>query len=120
MTVTISKHKGDQTGEGLSNLKLTYANPTQPHICHVLSIAVYIWCTQRNAQDNHRLYRGQLQGRFSKILRQVLSNLPADHHLCADMKVIGTHSNRKGAGTYILALCDMSAVQVYLRRYISC
>lgn len=81
----------------------------------MLSIAVCIWCTQRNARDNHSLYRQKSQGRFSKMLRQVLSNLPADHHLCADIKDIGTRSNRKGAGTYVLALCEMFAVQGYLR-----
>jgi hypothetical protein len=117
MTIIVAKHKGDQTGDGLSNLKHVYANPTKPHICPILSLAVFIWCTQRNAQENHRLFRGKPEGRYSKILRQVLTNLPASHHLCADIRDIGTHSNRKGAGTYmyVLSLCDMSAVQVYLR-----
>jgi hypothetical protein len=114
-TVTVAKHKGDQTGEGLSNMKHVYANPTKPHICPILSLAIYIWCTQRNAQENHRLYSGKPEGRFSKILKQILINLPEEHHLCADIKDIGTHSNRKGAGTYVLSLCGMSAVQVYLR-----
>lgn len=43
MIITFPKHKGDQTGEGLSNDKHVYANPLMPEICPILALAVLVF-----------------------------------------------------------------------------
>ena len=117
LLVTFAKHKGDQTGEGMSNEKHIYANPLQPEICPILALAVYVFCTPRSASTfRQQLYLGMdSPHRFSRILQRVLTSIPEGVSIGSRREDIGTHSNRKGSASYALDFPDISAVQCYLR-----
>ena len=117
LLVTFAKHKGDQTGEGMSNEKHIYANPLQPEICPILSLAVYVFCTPRGSSTyRQQLYHGMdSPHRFSRILQRVLNSIPEGVSIGSRREDIGTHSNRKGSASYALNFPDISAVQCYLR-----
>lgn len=118
MVITFAKHKGDQTGEGLSNDKHVYANPINPLICPVLTLAVLILTKNRlGLSTTSQLFEGNSsEGRFNKILASVIKDIPEEVNLGANRKDIGSHSNRKGSSTFVLGLsAAVSAVQVYLR-----
>ena len=111
LNIKVAKSKSDQTGEGLSNIKHVFANPENPAVCPILSLAVYIWCTQQNPRVASKLYIGK----NSESLKDIIAIVPDVDALGAELEDIGTHSNRKGSGTYVLSLHNVSAVQVYLR-----
>lgn len=116
LIVHIPQAKADQTGEALSKDKHVYANPHKPEICSVLSLAVYIWCTNRENNIRQQLFFGTAgDSRFSKILQAVLPLIPEGTNLGANRKDIGTHSGRKGSSSYVLATPTVFAPQVYLR-----
>jgi hypothetical protein len=104
-----------------------YANPLNPVICPVLSLAVLIFCkpfihdyhhSNTNTQ-NFALFDGSNQtNRFSNILSVILSKLDPNeiNSLGAKVKEIGTHSTRKGAASYCCGMVSgPSPIQVYQR-----
>jgi hypothetical protein len=118
--IKIAKHKGDQTGEGIGNEKHIYANPYNPAICPILSLAVFIFCKYRgNDVVRQQLFDGRdSENRFGKALMKVLRSVRdanPDVDLGAIIEDLGTHSNRKGAASYLLSMFFLSAVNVYLR-----
>jgi hypothetical protein len=120
MKIKLAKHKGDQTGEGIGNDKHIYANPFNPSVCCILSLAVYIFCKYRGINvKTQQLFDGRdSESRFGKVLMKVLKLILTENHdidLGAVVEDIGTHSNRKGAATYLLGIFMLSAVCVYLR-----
>ena len=126
LLVTVPKHKGDQTGNSLSQQKHVYANPLQPQICPILALAVLIICRHRmtgaqgQAKQKQRLYTEDSKQRFGTILGTLLNDyelIPEDVNLGAARRSdLGTHSYRKGAATYLcgLSIC-LSAVNIFLR-----
>ena len=116
LVITLAKHKGDQTGEGLGNMKHVYANPFNPKVCPLLALAVMMFSTHRPVRARtHQLFEGiHSDDRFVKILQIIIAMIP-ESILGASRKDIGTHSNRKGSVSYVLAFCYVTAVQVYLR-----
>jgi hypothetical protein len=117
LVITLSKHKGDQTGESEGREKHVYANPTTPHICPILALAVYVFSTNRKRDSNLQLFEGaKADERFPKILKMAVEKLPHSFSLGAQKEDIGTHSNRKGSASYALNLSSsVNAAQVYLR-----
>ena len=116
LIIHIPQAKADQAGEALSKDKHLYANPLKPEICSVLSLAIYVWCTNREDNNRQQLFLGTAgDSRFSKILQTVIGLIPEDINLGANKKDIGTHSASKGSSTYVLAAPTVSAPQVYLR-----
>jgi hypothetical protein len=119
LVITLAKHKGDQSGEGLSNEKHIYANPLNPSICPILALAVLIFCTHRGQSTRlQQLYNGKnSEQRFGKILKVILNLIDSQLiTLGANVGDIGTHSNRKGAASFVLNLSStISPVNVYLR-----
>ena len=120
LKIKLAKHKGDQTGEGLGNEKHIYANPLNPSICTILALAVYIFCKHRGTNvTKQQLFDGSdSEGRFSKLLNKILESIAKESpntDLGAEITDLGTHSNRKGAATYLLGIFMLSAVNVYLR-----
>jgi len=118
--IKVPKHKGDQTGEGMGNDKHVYANPYNPVICPMLSLAVFIFCKYRGADVvRQQLFDGNdSENRFGKALMKVLKNirdLYPNIDLGAVIEDLGTHSNRKGVASYLLSMFFLSAVNVYLR-----
>ena len=73
LIIHIPQAKADQAGEALSKDKHLYANPLKPEICSVLSLAIYVWCTNREDNNRQQLFLGTAgDSRFSKILQTVI------------------------------------------------
>ena len=122
LVIVISQHKGDQAGDGNSKEKHVYANPTNPVICPILAIAVMILCRHRGVEGRkfeEALFFGDNVDRFGKLLALVLKDenlIPLDVDLGALRNEIGSHSNRKGASTFLCGLSiALSPIAVYLR-----
>ena len=99
LAVIFPRMKNDQMGERKQS-KHVYANPIMPHVCPILSLAIYYLCFP----DIHGplLYPGHSQAeRFRKRLHWFLQNHPElGVSSGVDPDDIGTHSIRKGALTY--------------------
>lgn len=103
--------KTDQEGEKPSDFKHIYANPLDPVVCPILSLALYLIC---NGNISVRYVGSKAQGslfpgghqssRFSRLLKAGLSTEDGKT-ACALSGVlpedIGTHSLRKGASTFV-------------------
>jgi hypothetical protein len=121
LIVTTPMHKGDPGGDRVMS-RHVFANPLDPLICPILALAVFVFCKSIRMQDrnaNFKLFEGDDQeGRFSKLLQKILSNLTQAEELKigCNQKDIGTHSARKGAPSYCLSMPDgPQPVPVYLR-----
>ena len=96
--------KTDQTGDEAKYSCHLYANPYCPLICPALLLAFYFSCCCNLPQSGEsRLFLGWDQ--YQRFL-EMLSYLIRDHEvevseLGANPKMIGMHSNRKGAVTYM-------------------
>jgi hypothetical protein len=142
LLVTFAQSKGDQDGSAVGNEKHVYANPMKPDICCILALAILIFCRRRNLgeeqtreNNNHSGRRRKKQKsddnnnnflftydnveKFGIILKKVLNDtnlVPDSVDLGAKKKDLGSHSNRKGAGTWLLGLTIcLSAVAIFLR-----
>jgi len=122
MVLNIPKHKSDQEGAKCFPRHI-YANPLEPSICPILSLAILIFSktfqydsTQLN---NFQIFAGHSQEtRFSKQLHRVLERLTEFevNQLGAKPDQIGTHSTRKGGPTYCSSMvCGPNPFQVCLR-----
>jgi hypothetical protein len=105
LKIIICKHKGDATGEGLGNMKHVYANPYNPDVCPILSLALLTFCKQRRANISvQQVFEGdKSENRFLQILKNVIDHMPVDTNLGASKKDLGSHSNRKGAISHVLS-----------------
>jgi hypothetical protein len=76
-----------------------------------------IFCRHRGKNvEQQQLFEGNdTEGRFTKVFHSLLQAMPDDIQLGASKRDIGSHSNRKGAATYVLNMHEISAVQTYLR-----
>lgn len=139
MRILFAKSKGDQTGEGLSNEKHIYPNPKRPEVCAILALAVYFFSTSRPLKDGElkdtKLFPGTFQkAHWADLLQDGIKNVEDGIDLgclkkdskCLGLlstfifssfySLVGTHSIRKGAATFLLSLVDgPSAIMVYLR-----
>jgi hypothetical protein len=106
LLIKLGHAKNDQTGElSISTeAKHCYANPIHPHICPILSFAIYL-STCFNAPDGTALFMGERQK------DRMLTNLSTILHMDAlseELKQVGrkpkdygNHSFRKGAATFV-------------------
>jgi len=122
MVVKVPQHKGDQTGESLSMDKHVYANPLEPKICTILSLAVFFFCRKRfkrNGQIKCKLFTDDRKDRFGDLLEVILNDkslVPDNQDLGTSKEDLGSHSNRKGAASYLCGLSvNLSAVNIFLR-----
>ena len=125
LLVFFAKTKTDQLNAASNSAKTrgfigkhVYANPKNPAICPILSLALYFASVDSVAfARNHQIFKGTSEkSRFTKILGKTVSIIPVYIDLGASRKDIGTHSTRKGSATYCLGINDgPTAVNVYLR-----
>ena len=118
MVVHVPKHKGDTKGTNVAAMdKHVFANPLNPKICSILSLAVLFACSP--TFTTNRLFDGTTQEkRFGEILRDVLVSCSREEVLSlgCDIGDFGTHSSRKGASSFALSMPGgPSAVSVFLR-----
>ena len=97
----IIRSKGDQEGVNSKEPWHVYANPQDPAVCTVLSLACYLLAYPQVANGGKLFMSSDPYQRFSKILRNVLEdNESIFTELGVDIDTIGSHSARKGAATY--------------------
>ena len=106
LVINFPLHKGDQTGESLAKDKHVYANPLKPEICPMLAVAVLIFCRHRGVGEGGvtQLFTGDSVDKFGAMLRAVFADknlILEDIDLGSARQDLGTHSNRKGAATYL-------------------
>ena len=120
MTCTSPKSETDQTGESAFP-KSIFANPIDPVLCPSLAVAILILSRPHRATGiSLALFEGPDQeDRYGKILTAVLSGLPESNASALGAKksdILGTHSARKGAPTYVLSMPGgPSPVSTFLR-----
>lgn len=119
LTVNVPGHKGDKEG-AKDYARHVYANPLEPAICPILSLAVMIFSSSfRSGDKRQQVFEGtKSESRFSSILRVVVDALTfaEERIMGATKKDIGTHSPRKGSPSYALAMVEgPNPVQVFLR-----
>ena len=110
LTFQFAKSKGHQNGEEHVGPWHVYANPLEPHLCVVLSLARYLFTYPELFLNNTALFQGNAQySRYSKLF---LNLLKANEEELKNMGVepgdLGTHSCRKGVGTMVAAGCTVS------------
>ena len=97
----IMRSKGDQEGVNSKEPWHIYANPEEPAVCPVLSLACYLLAYPQVTDGNKLFMSTDPYQRFSKILRSILEDNEAVFTaLGVDIDTIGSHSARKGAATY--------------------
>ena len=117
MVIDILASKKDQAGEKTAGPRGVFANPLDPSICAILAFAVFFFSWPH--WEGGKLFEGSEQNsRFSDMLRIMLATLTMlELALLGDfVKDIGTHSERKGAASFVLGLLNgPSTIAVYLR-----
>eukprot|EP00644_Phytophthora_capsici_P001968 jgi/Phyca11/128273/e_gw1.74.228.1 len=111
--------KNDEEGERQRDPRHVYANPMEPDICPILSLAIYFSVIGFNKMS--LLFSGSNQyDRYSKILKKAMQ-LPL---VAQELRIsgreasdYGSHSARKGASTYVSGCCTggPSSASVCLR-----
>lgn len=119
LTVVFPKHKGDQEGNNTAP-KHVYANPSNPSICPVLALAVWVFSMGMRREGTSRLLFGDVEkaeNKFSKWLRGLCGDSAADLLLMGLIVVdIGSHSFRKGIATFLSGIPGgPTPIAIYLR-----
>ena len=97
----------DQTGDEAKYSHHLYSNPCCPLICPVLALAFYFSCCCNLPQNGQsQLFPGQDKYQwFSEMLSHLIQDHKAEvSELVVHPKIIGKHSIRKGAVTYMSSL----------------
>jgi hypothetical protein len=102
LLVYFRRQKNDQDGSRSLDPRSVYANPLKPEICSILSLGIHLLSSpQSNVSGS--LFEGNSQSaRFGSVFRRFLTkheSILKDFGFDADD--FGTHSNRKGASTYV-------------------
>lgn len=117
MVIVFPSHKGDKEGKNALP-KHIYANTAEPHICPILSFAVYVF-TRGYGRGGSKttIFSGEAESRFSKWLHKVcLDNKELLVNQGIDISMIGTHSFRKGVASYLSGTPGgPTAISIYLR-----
>ena len=105
-----AKSKGHQNGEEHVGPWHLYANPEEPHICVVLSLARYLFTYPQLLKEGASLFQGTSQySRYAKLFLQVVSENKFElQELGVEDGDLGTHSCRKGVATMVAAGCTVS------------
>ncbi len=97
--------KNDQDGTRNMDPRHCYANPFNPEISIVLSLAIYFLCFGINNDRSERLFEGKQQyQRFLKALKNVMTScreINVEMKRCGlTVEDIAAHSTRKGGRSY--------------------
>ena len=117
MVIVFPSHKGDK--DGIRALpKHVYANTCEPHICPILSFAIYVFTRGYEREGSKtRIFHGDSESRFSKWLTRLCAgNKELLRNQGVDISMIGTHSFRKGIATFLSGSPGgPTAIAIYLR-----
>jgi hypothetical protein len=113
--------KGDQTGDALpKDARNLYANSSHPQICPILALALYFAFDRDFDGDDGSLFPGGFQNaRFGKIMKRILCSNDG-LRICSSYGYnpddFGSHSLRKGAGTFATSGSTIGASIVSLHQ----
>ena len=98
----IAKAKHDQEGEGAKTPWHIYANPSNPFVCPVLALGLYLFSHPDLLTNESFLFSGSHQyRRYTQVLKRALmldeSNF---RRLGVEVGTFGSHSLRKGSSTF--------------------
>ena len=104
LCVYFAHMKNDQVGDRKRDPRHIYANPNNPIVCPVLSLAIYLSVFSISGTKNSALFPGSNQyKRFSKYFEMILwkhkDEIIAEFGI--DVKNIGINSLRKGSTSFI-------------------
>jgi hypothetical protein len=112
LVILVPKTKTDQSASSI-HPRHVYANPYEPEICPILSLAVFVFSHPfRYARNKNSLFAGSYQNnRFGKILLKMLGDLSEGERVIfssinEEKTSYGTHSVRKGSASYCASLKD--------------
>ena len=104
LCIYFNQTKSDQEGEKPKNPRHVYANPITPAVCPILSIALYMLCFPILSRNQRKLFPGVEQyDHYRKAFQKLLQFNEVEAELVrSGVKAddLGTHSKRKGSGTY--------------------
>ena len=105
-----AKSKGHQNGKEHVGPWHVYANPGEPHLCVVLSLARYLFTYPQLLKEDASLFQGTSQyNRYAKLFLNMISdNMSELQQLGVEDGDLGTHSCRKGVATMVAAGCTVS------------
>jgi hypothetical protein len=120
LTVVFPTHKGDKEGKNAA-AKHIYANPLNPVICPILSLAIFVFTRGvRIGGTNTIVFGGAAKANeniFSKWLSKICRD-NAEDLLSVGVKAenVGTHSFRKGMATFLNGIPGgPSPISIFLR-----
>ena len=99
--------KNDQGAEKPRDPRHVFANPLMPEICPILALALYFLINPFPTVPslNEKLFSGSRQyDRFRKVFKELLQKEVVQDEMerrGIDANLLGSHSVRKGAGTYV-------------------
>eukprot|EP01051_Picozoa_sp_SAG22_P005314 SAG22_NODE_312_length_12614_cov_4.783540_2_plen_449_part_00 len=96
--------KNDQKGQRAMT-RHVYANPAAPEICAFTALALFWLRYSAEMAGSHLFGKSRVYEKYRKVHKDFESNEVVDtiaKHI-GDMKNLGTHSARKGGGTYATA-----------------
>lgn len=117
MVLVFPSHKGDKEGKNALP-KHVYANTAEPHICPILSFAIYIFTRGYDREGSKtNIFSGEAESRFSKWLHRLCTeNKVLLMNQGIDVSMIGTHSFRKGIASFLSGTPGgPTAIAIYLR-----
>jgi hypothetical protein len=118
MVIVFPSHKSDKEGRNALP-KHVYANTAEPHICPILSFAVYIFTRGYERQGSKRtIFAGDsVESKFSKWLSNICEeNKDILQSQGVEISMIGTHSFRKGIASFLSGTPGgPTAISIYLR-----
>lgn len=97
LVILFHHSKTDQTAEKQALPRRIYANPVEPRICPILSLAIFVSCFSYDSSTPKVFIGKDQKDRFDDALQRAIRIVPSD---CFNNKDIGTHSFRKGGSTY--------------------
>ncbi len=102
LIVDMSKHKGAQSGERIS-AKHIFANPFEPAVCPILSLAIHTFCTSDRPEGPEflKLFSGSPYETLINWLKEVLPDI---QNLGFSVDDYGTHSFRKGGASHVASI----------------
>ena len=101
-TIKTPYHKGDQEGKNAFP-KHVYANPVDALICPFFAMGIHIVCNAFQRGGNTCVFQVEcMESTFSNWIRKVAGSFTPEDLLELGMEAedVGTHSIRKGAGTF--------------------
>lgn len=103
LRVYIPHQKNDQDGEKQGRFpKHVYANPSTPEICPLFCLAAYLACFEVGKETNAIFPHANIYAAHSAHMERFKQkNKEILQCYGLDPSDIGTHSNRKGASTYV-------------------